>query len=809
MSTMHTIGIKLGLSGASSVTQGARQVAASVESIGTAARRASAQIAGIATGAGLAGMFAAITANTIQAEREQAQLAAALKATGGAAGYSQARLNDMAAAMEGLTTFSAGEFNQAQTVLLGFANIAGKQLPQALQRAADYAARTGATMASAAETMGRALDIPSIGMASLQRQGFKFSDSQIALARQLEETGRIAEAQQIVFDALDETYGGAAAAARDTYGGAIAGLRNTISGLLTGGDGSLDAAKTAINDLNATLSSAHTKEAFATLTSAVARLSGVLVEGATEFANFGQVIARTMAGLTGNLAPLDKIEGEIADVDRALANSFLGRPLKYLTTSRQELEAIRATLVKQRDALGGAAKEAAKLAGAMEPDLPVRPTGPIKLKDSPKPTAGKSQAEKDYEAGQRFLKTLEQQAAKTQERSAWEQLNFDLQNKELRLTSAQLDRAQGLATAIDMARDAEQQRAAEIDRQNQAFALQNSLLQQQSGYQLAIDSYGLSDRDASDMRERAQLLARQQDVVTKMTQQHAEELRRVEGDAARERLQAQFAERLAMQQSAHQQELQLFTAYLQQRTDRERDASLGMVAGLRTWVDEGQNAYEQLKSFATTSLSGMEDALVSFATTGKASFGDLARSIIADLVRIQLRAAAAGILGNLSGLFGAKTTGSSIYSLAGSGSGGLGLKPSGWADGGYTGHGGVFEPAGVVHKGEGVLSQRDMRALGGPSVFEAFRSSLHRGYAAGGVAGLPATVARATGAAGTVVNIYNQTGAQVEQTQRQGADGTNIIDLVIKQAVNAVAGQLASDSGAVGQAMRARTKMGM
>lgn len=798
MATTHEIGIRLGMSGVSSVMQGARQVNSAIGSIGSAAQRATGLLTGMVAGAGLVGVFSKISANTIQAEREQSQLAAALQATGNAAGYSQGRLNEMASALEGLTTFAAGDINQAQTVLLGFTNITGQQLPKALQRAADFATRTGVSIASAAETMGRALDIPSVGMASLQRQGFKFSESQIAMARELEKTGRVAEAQQLVFDALDETYGGAAVAARDTYGGAITALKNTINGLLTGTDGSLEGAKEAVNDLNDTLSSPQTKEAFETLIGAVARLSGVLVEGVAEFANFGTVIARTMADLSGNLTPLDKIEGEIQDVDRALNNSFFGRPTKYLTTSREELEAIRATLVKQREALGGAAIEAKKLTSAMVlPDMTVRAPGAINLKDGDKKTSGKSQAEKDYETGQRFLKTLEQQAFKTQERSAWEQLNFDLQNKELRLTGAQLDRAQGLATAIDMARDAEQQRAAEIDRQNQAFALQNSLLQQQSGYQLALDSYGLSDRAASDMRERVAIQARQQEAITKMVQEHAEELRRVEGDAARERLQAQFEDRLAMQQAAQQQELQLFDASLQERTARERNASLGLVAGIRTWVDEAQDAYGQMKGFATNAMSSMEDALTSFATTGKLSFSDMARSIIADLVRIQIHAAAAGILGNLSGLFGAKTTGSSIYSLAGSGSSGLGLK---------------MNAKGDVYNSPSLSSYRN-QIHDTPQFFAFARGGVFA--EAGAEAIMPLTRGadgnlgvRATGA-GTVVNIYNQTGAQVEQTQRRGADGTNILDVVIKQAVNAVAGQLASDSGAIGQAMRARVKMGM
>lgn len=54
-----------------------------------------------------------------------------------------------------------------------------------------------------------------------------------------------------------------------------------------------------------------------------------------------------------------------------------------------------------------------------------------------------------------------------------------------------------------------------------------------------------------------------------------------------------------------------------------------------------------------------------------------------------------------------------------------------FATGGYTGPGGKYEPAGIVHKGEVVWSQEDVRRAGGVAAVEALR--LGRGYANGGV----------------------------------------------------------------------------
>lgn len=59
--------------------------------------------------------------------------------------------------------------------------------------------------------------------------------------------------------------------------------------------------------------------------------------------------------------------------------------------------------------------------------------------------------------------------------------------------------------------------------------------------------------------------------------------------------------------------------------------------------------------------------------------------------------------------------------------------PKGFAGGGYTGHGGKYEPAGIVHKGEGVLTQEEVKAIGGPQGFEDLRKSIRRGYSAGGL----------------------------------------------------------------------------
>ncbi|GAB3107616.1 hypothetical protein GCM10027288_18060 [Bordetella tumbae] len=257
------------------------QIGKDAESAAARTKAAYATIAAVAAGTiagiSLGTIFGSVIEETKQAEREQAQLAAVLKSTGEAAGFSRDQLNALAAELEGASIFSAGDINQAQTALLAFTNIVGNEFVRAQKAAADMASRTGMSIQQSAETIGRALDVPSEGMASLSKQGFRFTEDEKKLVASLESVGKASEAQAIVLKALEATYGGAAEAARTTFGGALDGLRNTISGLLTADDGSLDGARIALEEFNEQLSSPEAVAAFSSLVTTVADGAGLLV----------------------------------------------------------------------------------------------------------------------------------------------------------------------------------------------------------------------------------------------------------------------------------------------------------------------------------------------------------------------------------------------------------------------------------------------------------------------------------------------------------------------------------------------------
>ncbi|HCL15735.1 MAG TPA: hypothetical protein DIC61_11170 [Pseudomonas sp.] len=315
--------------------------------------------------------FTQIIRATADFQNEQAQLAAALKSTGEAAGFSQGKLNEMAEALSRTSIISAGEINQAQTTLLAFTGIVGEEFPRALQAAIDMASRTGMSVVSASETIGRALDIPSKGLAALSKQGFRFSEDQKKLAEYLESTGRTAEAQAIILEALEESYGGAAQAARDTLGGALTALSNGFTDLLTGESGVEDATR-AINSLTDTLSDPRIKEAFSVIVAGVFGVTEAVAKALPYVVDFTKWAAEELAVIAGGIGlhDLDRLEEKASKLQSLLTTMESRGETGYAiySSAKADYEKVKAqldqayALAEMADNLGsGKGKEAPKL----------------------------------------------------------------------------------------------------------------------------------------------------------------------------------------------------------------------------------------------------------------------------------------------------------------------------------------------------------------------------------------------------------------------------------------------------------------
>jgi phage-related minor tail protein len=115
------------------------------------------------------------------------------------------------------------------------------------------------------------------------------------------------------------------------------------------------------------------------------------------------------------------------------------------------------------------------------------------------------------------------------------------------------------------------------------------------------------------------------------------------------------------------------------------------------------------------------------------------------------------------------------------------------ASGGYTGDGGQFEPAGIVHRGEYVLNAAATRRIGLNNL-----DKMNRGFANGGYAG-------GSMSSGVNINIKNEAGAdgyKATAQTRTNSDGGLNIDVLVRRVVSsdiqnngALAQQMASTFG--------------
>lgn len=116
------------------------------------------------------------------------------------------------------------------------------------------------------------------------------------------------------------------------------------------------------------------------------------------------------------------------------------------------------------------------------------------------------------------------------------------------------------------------------------------------------------------------------------------------------------------------------------------DWTKGATAAWDNYLDSARNIAGQTKSLFGSAFSSMEDSLVNFAVTGKASFADFTKSILADMARIATRQASSALLGSLVGAaasyFGGSAAGGNGLAA---GSAGAASSNLGASAGGYSG----------------------------------------------------------------------------------------------------------------------------
>lgn len=96
--------------------------------------------------------------------------------------------------------------------------------------------------------------------------------------------------------------------------------------------------------------------------------------------------------------------------------------------------------------------------------------------------------------------------------------------------------------------------------------------------------------------------------------------------------------------------------------EQQRTFEYGWKKAFDSFVDDSTNAAKVAEDMFSSIVSNMDAALSNFVRTGKMSFKDLTRSIIQDLLLIQMRAQMSGIFRMFGSFFGGNPIGASGYS---------------------------------------------------------------------------------------------------------------------------------------------------
>lgn len=182
---------------------------------------------------------------------------------------------------------------------------------------------------------------------------------------------------------------------------------------------------------------------------------------------------------------------------------------------------------------------------------------------------------------------------------------------------------------------------------------------------------------------------------------------------------------------------------LKKREDIKSDPVEGVKQGLSDFSESATNVMENVKNVTTNALNNMSDSLADFVLTGKGSFKDFANSVISDITKMVMKML----------VFKAIEAGGQAMGFN------MGWMSNGHAYGGYTGHGGKFEPKGVVHGGEFVFTKEATAKLGIGNLYRLMHSA--QGYASGGFVGslagkVPSTPVTTSSSSGVNITVVNQ-----------------------------------------------------
>lgn len=167
----------------------------------------------------------ALASRQIDAET---RVAAVVRATGQAAGFTAKQLREQASALQATTRTGDEAILEMQAKLLTFKKISGEVFERAQMAALDMAAVMGTDARGAIMQLAMALEDPERGLTRLRRAGVSFTEQQKAHIIQLTRQGKLQEAQKYLLKEIEGQLGGVAKAMADTPVGRLEQARNAL-----------------------------------------------------------------------------------------------------------------------------------------------------------------------------------------------------------------------------------------------------------------------------------------------------------------------------------------------------------------------------------------------------------------------------------------------------------------------------------------------------------------------------------------------------------------------------------------------------
>ncbi|WP_122498940.1 phage tail tape measure protein [Pseudomonas viridiflava] len=239
-----------------------------------------------------------------------------------------------------------------------------------------------------------------------------------------------------------------------------------------------------------------------------------------------------------------------------------------------------------------------------------------------------------------------------------------------------------------------------LKKQELAVSTYTSALEQQVK---TLREQGQRSAATLGMGDRQRGLADQQNSVDDRMNQQKVELANQYGDGSRGMSLDEYNLKLAALSKTQQDLRDTVQANYDDMTVAQGSWSVGASSAFQNYLESARDVAGQTKSLFTNAFSSMEDAVVNFALTGKFSFADFTKSILADMARIEARKAGSALLGTLVGAATNYFTGGGSNGLASGSAGAVssnaGASAAGYSESALSGWSGIAQAKGGAWSG--------------------------------------------------------------------------------------------------------------